>query len=277
MKRIGIIGANGFIGRHLYKELLADGHTVYGASFPQFDVRFSPWPFAEPIDILIIASHLGSVDDCKVKQTETYAVNVTGVIRILEEATKRNVVPVYLSSNMVFAGERADYREDEAVSPLTEYGKQKAEVEAYIQQHFSNFIITRLTKIYSGQLDEPSLVSDWVTAWRNNKSVLAIDDMVISPVLIDDLIKIFNQLIDSDFTGVLHIGGPEQLSVFDLALACVRQIKGDESLVIRKKRADFRFAETRPPYQTLNTDTLQSLIIWPLTSLPAVFARLNRE
>lgn len=284
MKTIGIVGANGFIGSYLYSQLGSDNNRVYGTKYSsskkkdeliQFDITASPWPFENHIDVLIIASHIGSIDDCKLKQAQTYATNVTGVIRLLQEAEKRQTKPVYLSSNMVFAGQRQDYREDDPYSTLTKYGKQKVEVETYIKQNFPRHIITRLTKVYSANNSDKSFLADWVTTWKTGKPVPAISDMVISPVLVNDVAKIISHLIKNEMSGVMHIGGPQDASVFDFAQLCAQQLGVNESLVIQKKRSDFSFVEPRPAWQTLNTDALADVISWPLVALPDAFTHLQ--
>ncbi len=63
------------------------------------------------MDYVFCCAQFGGIDECKRNELATRAVNVHGMIRVLEALRDTMPVPVYLSSNIVFPGERVDYDE----------------------------------------------------------------------------------------------------------------------------------------------------------------------
>src|SRR6185312_234130 len=76
----------------------------------------------------------------------TAKVNVESVTRLLAEIMAAGATPIYLSTDYVFDGSRPLRREDEPQAPNTEYGRQKAAVERWLQSRTEPWIVARLSK-----------------------------------------------------------------------------------------------------------------------------------
>lgn len=251
-----VIGSEGLIGSRISRRLADLGWNVIRGTKAQLDLR-SPsidWLQALPkVDYVFCCAQCGDIDECKRNELATRAVNVHGMISVLEALRDTMPVPVYLSSNMVFPGERVDYDESDAPDPRTSYGRQKLEVEEYIRKSFSQFLIVRLTKVYGLEVNDGTLFTSWLDSWAQQQRVRAATDLTISPVYVGDVTNSLLTLIESSSFGVRHVAGPESASVYDFAVRLARFFRVATTSVEPVSRTLFSAVEARPRFQTLRS------------------------
>jgi dTDP-4-dehydrorhamnose reductase len=251
-----VIGSEGFIGSRIARRLAELDWNVTHTTREQLDLR-SPsvdWLRALPkMDYVFCCAQSGDIDDCERNEPATRAVNVHGMISVLETLRDTMPVPVYLSSNMVFPGERADYDESDVPDPRTSYGRQKLEVEEYIRKSFSRFLIVRLTKVYGVELNDGTVFTSWLDSWARQQRVRAATDLTISPVYVGDVTSSLLALIECGSFGVRHVAGPENASVYDFAVRLARCFRVATTSVEPVSRTLFSAVEARPRFQTLRS------------------------
>jgi dTDP-4-dehydrorhamnose reductase len=251
-----VIGAEGFIGSRISRRLADLDWSVIRSTREQLDLR-SPstrWLRALPqMDYVFCCAQCGDIDECKRNEPGTRAVNVHGMICVLEALRDAMPVPVYLSSNMVFPGERADYDESDAPDPRTSYGRQKLEVEEYIRKSFSRSLIVRLTKVYGVERNDRTLFTSWLDGWTRQQRVDAATDLTIAPVYVGDVTNSLLAMIEGDRFGVHHVAGPEIASVCDFAVRLARRFGVAATAVEPVSRTLFSAVEARPRFQTLHS------------------------
>jgi dTDP-4-dehydrorhamnose reductase len=245
-----ILGGDGFIGSHIGKTFNATPviHDLRESAEGKFD-------YIQKDDVVFHAAHFGSIDECATNISGTRDVNVLGTIRFFEELKKRNAFPVYFSTNMVFSGGKPFYSEKETPSPVTEYGKQKREVEGYIERTFERYLIIRMTKVYGK--GSRSFIDSFIEALTDNKEVRAIADMYSAPIYIEDVLTALQALLMDKRTGICHLSGPKERLIDEIALLAANHLKVDESLVAPISVYDLSLAENRPVHNSLSCDTLQ--------------------
>lgn len=251
-----VIGSEGFIGSRISRRLADLDWHVTRSTKEQLDLR-SPsvdWLHALPkMDYVFCCAQFGDVDECKRNELATRAANVHGMISVLEALRDTMPVPVYLSSNMVFPGERADYDESDVPDPRTSYGRQKLEVEEHIRKSFSQFLIVRLTKVYGVEVNDGTLFTSWMDCWAQEQRVKAATDLTISPVYVGDVTSALVTLIESGRFGVRHVAGPESASVYAFAVRLARFFRIATTSVDPVSRTLLSAVEARPRFQTLRS------------------------
>jgi dTDP-4-dehydrorhamnose reductase len=251
-----VIGSEGFIGSRISRRLAELDWNVTRSTKEQLDLR-SPsvdWLHALPkMDYVFCCARFGDIDECERNELATRAVNVHGMISVLEALRDTMPVPVYLSTNMVFPGERVDYDESDVPDPRTSYGRQKLEVEEYIRKSFSRFLIVRLTKVYGLEVNDGTLFTSWLDSWAQQQRVRAATDLTISPVYVGDVTSALLTLIEGGSFGVRHVAGPESASVYDFAVRLARCFRVAATAVEPVSRTLFSAVEARPRFQTLRS------------------------
>jgi GDP-4-dehydro-6-deoxy-D-mannose reductase len=149
--RILVTGSNGFVGRHLCRHLAAIGDEVVAYPGPGSDgsLDITDWEavrreigLVQPEGIIHLAG-VSSVAWSHAKPLETFGVNVTGTINLLQavrEAGQTARVLLVGSGEMygrLLEGRAA--REDHPLSPLSPYAASKCAAECVARQYSASY------------------------------------------------------------------------------------------------------------------------------------------
>jgi len=151
--KILITGNLGFIGSHLHKKLLAQGHDVKGvdnASHPcgqnvpynYADVRYysSVYKLVDWADVIFHLAAQINVDKSIDQAEETVAVNVTGTVNVLDAITKLDKKMIYASSSEIYGSSLSEImNEDHALNPHSPYGASKAGADRLCKSYFTTY------------------------------------------------------------------------------------------------------------------------------------------
>ncbi len=193
MKRVLIIGINGFAGSHLanyiVKNALAEVHgTVYGKP-PNLEsigeikdkIKISECDITNPVSVENaikesspeIIFHLAAqafVPESIKNPAETINANIFGSLNVFEAVRKNNLNPVIqiASSGEVYGSapeKELPLRETNALRPLNPYAATKAAVDLFAFQYFKMYglktIITRAFNHAGPWQNEQFVVSNW--------------------------------------------------------------------------------------------------------------------
>src|SRR5208282_424129 len=146
--RVEIIGATGLVGYSLWRELAKPemkkkGWEVSGSYFTHTEKGFNRLDMRsrEAVEshfnqfkpeVVVITAANPFVDYCETHKEKTREVNVDATIQTAQSAAKRKAKVVFFSSEYVFSGREVPYDEKDGMNSLSEYGRQKAEVERWI-------------------------------------------------------------------------------------------------------------------------------------------------
>lgn len=123
---------------------------------------------------------------------------------------------IHLSTDVIFDGQQAPYREEDAPRPLHAYGRAKAAAEQIVSRHPDSVII-RTSLIYG--LQKLDRGTGWVVeALKKGEPVTLFSDQIRNPVLADSLAQACLELAAHDYRGVLHVAGADRISRADFTL-----------------------------------------------------------
>ena len=97
--------------------------------------------------------------------------------------TKKKII--FLSSSVVFNGNKEFYQEHDYRKPISNYGKHKKEIEDYIKKYSKNYAILRLSKVDTALLP---LIGEWANKLNHNLSISPFSSSYISPVPIKSVL-----------------------------------------------------------------------------------------
>ena len=165
-KKILITGSTGLLGLSLIKNK-PTGVNIYAGyyNFPKerlpntevaeyilFDIRsrgevLNVFNKVCP-DIVIHTASLGNVDYCERHKQEAWQSNVEGSWNVIEACRAKRAILVFTSSNAVFDGENAPYKETDKPNPIDCYGNTKLRTELDIAEGGIKYGIMRLITMY---------------------------------------------------------------------------------------------------------------------------------
>jgi dTDP-4-dehydrorhamnose reductase len=281
MRRALVIGGSGFVGRALLSQLGRDRgvgtwHSKPSADLLQFDAvtgRLSELLSALPNDVthLFLPFGITNPERCVRDPATTRTVNVDGVIRLMEDAFLAGLVPIFVSSDYVHDGTRPLRTEDEPQVPTTEYGRQKAAVERWLQARQEPWLVARLSKVVSGDTGENGILGQWVNDIRAGRPMRSATDQIFSPALVGDVAGAMIKLAEANLRGIYHVAGPEPVSRCDLNRLLLNSIRAVDARVEASVEAcslrDIPSLERRPLNTSLSVAKLQAAIAWPFVSM----------
>ena len=185
------------------------------------------------------------------------AVNTDGSENVARAAAAVGARLVHLSTDVVFDGRKgAPYVEDDPLSPVTGYGRAKAEAELRVRAACPEALIVRTSLLYGGaQPSKHELAA-------HDPEFTFYTNEVRSPVHVGDLAHGLLELVAQDVQGPLHVAGADAVSRADLA----ELIRGAP---VRRAPAP----ETRPLDCSLDSSRAQGLLATRLRGVREVLGR----
>jgi dTDP-4-dehydrorhamnose reductase len=170
---------------------------------------------------------------------------------------------IHMSTDALFDGDHAPYRESDDPSPVNAYGRAKALAEGAVKDACPDAAIVRASLIIAP--DGSDGTSSWALArLRAGERVTFFDDEFRMPILVEDLAAMLweiGALDPAERRGVWHLPGAERLSRFDLGKILCRRFGLDESLIDAASVASM--PEPRPRDVSLVSDRASSLTVRP--------------
>ena len=261
-----VVGSDSLIGGALINELARVEQRVLGTTRRRSTVRSDrlfldlgqnseSWQLPSRVSVAVICAGVTKIEDCGRDPAVTSRINVESVIRLTNKLATSDTFIIYLSTNQVFDGSIPNRLGDDAPSPQTEYGRQKAEVERHLETFAGRVSIVRLTKVLG---TNESLLNGWLDALRKGEVIHPFKDMVMSPVPLSFVVTALGKIIETRSAGVVQISGEMDVTYADVAYHLARRVGASKELVqpISYVEAGLRLASA-PPHTTLDTSRLQ--------------------
>ncbi|MFO0800093.1 MAG: sugar nucleotide-binding protein [Gemmataceae bacterium] len=258
-----VVGADGGIGRPLLARLRAVGRPAVGTTRRadcdglHLDLASHPdsWQLPDRVAVAYLCAAVTSIDACRRDPAGTRVVNVDRTLALADQLQERGAHVIFLSTNQVFDGTVPFRGEADAVCPLTEYGRQKADAEAALLAA-GDATVVRFTKVVP---PEWPIVRNWRAAFERGEPVEAFGDMVLSPVPLPVATEALTRVGGKRPGGVIHVSGAEDCSYAEFARRLAATICADPGLVRAVSCRERGIpAEAAPAHTALATERLVS-------------------
>lgn len=258
-----ILGASGRIGGYLFNRFKQDGIDVAGTycnSKKQGLMHFSLESAAlkdlgvNPSHIIFCAAANPS-PELSGKMENSYDANVTKTINLIDACFESNIVPIYISSDNVFDGEKGNYKETDKTNPLNNYGKIKCEVENHLIASQKPYILLRMGKVFG--IDDTLILETFKNLKQRIKTPYATDQL-FTPTYSEDLYEFVKKAIANNYHGVFHLGSTKALTRYEVAQR-IKEYFGMNAEIIPARINELGLSEKRPVKIDLNIDKYVNL------------------
>jgi len=216
-----VTGATGYLGRELMRSADAAGVSSADADLRDPDAVAALFARLRPTAVINTAY-----------RQDDRAVTFDGAVNVARAAAGARLVQV--STDVVFDGEKGvPYVEEDEPTPLTDYGRAKADAERAVLAAHPEALVVRTSLLYGGPEPGPQerLAADPDASFFT--------DEFRCPIQVGDLARALLELVATDRAGVLHVAGCDRLSRAEfaalLAGAPVRTASIAESGLVRPR------------------------------------------
>ncbi|WP_338503896.1 UDP-glucuronic acid decarboxylase family protein [Sphingomonas kaistensis] len=264
-KRVMVTGGAGFLGSHLIKRLLDDGHEVLCvdnlftgtkdnlrevAGNPHFeflrhDITF---PLFVEVDEIYNLACPASPIHYQHDPVQTTKTSVIGAINMLGLAKRLGARIFQASTSEVYGDPHVHPQQEDywgnvnPIGPRSCYDEGKRCAETlffdYHRQHGMEIKVVRIFNTYGPHMHpaDGRVVSNFIMQALRNEPITIYGDgsQTRSFCYVDDLINGFVKLMDSpaEVTGPINIGNPNEFTILELAEMAIRRT-GSSSEIIR--------------------------------------------
>ncbi len=205
MIKTAVIGASGFLGRHLlrsyrqsYPDCVGTACSNPSPGLAHFDLR-KPDLAALRLEetghrAVLIASARPNITFCEQQPTAAYAVNVTGTLELLRQIGRTPMSVIFLSSDYVFEGNKGNYTDTDKVKPTTAYGRHKALIEREIPSLVENYLVLRLSKVFGVEKNDGTFLDELARSLSAGQTIQAAVDQLFCPIEVSDLVRVIHAM-----------------------------------------------------------------------------------
>lgn len=206
------------------------------------------------------------VDEAEREIERCFRENVTGPVMMAQACAELKIPLLTFSSDLVFDGSLSEpYTESHPVSPLSVYGRSKAESESSVLSHHPGALVIR-TSAFFGPWDQANFVTQSLCQLLRGTPVTAATDVQVSPTYVPDLVHTCLDLLIDGEHGLLHLTNQGRTSWSELARAAAGlaaqhhlHLSLNPHLIVERTLAELALAAPRPLHSVLTSEWLKVL------------------
>jgi dTDP-4-dehydrorhamnose reductase len=271
--RLLLTGASGNLGGHILHALPHPsdviawsgrragsllGHLLHPIDIADPVAVSAAFAAARP-NVVLHTAAMASIAACHRDAEQARRVNVDGTAQLCELAKQHGARLIYISTDMVFDGEHAPYREEDPVRPLSIYGRTKAEAEQHVLANPMNVVI-RISLLEGPSIvGVPAFYDQQVQALQQGQPLKLFVDEWRTPLPLAEAATALLAIARSSFSGLIHVGGPERLSRYEMGQRLAARLGLSSECLIPARRDDAPGVEPRPRDLSLDSSRFRSL------------------
>jgi len=279
MKKLLITGASGFLGWHLC-QLAKQEWEIYGtylshsleipgmkmlkANLTNFQELKRIFNDVKPEAVIHTAAH-SQPNFCQTNPKESHAINVIASCNIAGLCADNSIPCAFTSTDLVFDGLNAPYRETDAVCPVNLYGEQKVMAEAGMLEKYPMTAVCRMPLMFGAETPTAkSFIQPFIQTLQAEKELNLFIDEFRTPVSGKTAAKGLLLALEK-VNGIIHLGGKERISRYDFGQLLVEVFQLPAIGLKSCQQQDVKMAAPRPADVSLDSSKAFELGYKPLS------------
>lgn len=165
---------------------------------------------------IIHAAAVAQVGLCEAHPRQTATINVAVPTLLADLCAEKGIDYLFTSTDLVFDGQLAPYKEQNRVNPVCTYGEQKAQAEQVVLERCPKALVCRLPLMFGlAPYAERHFTLQMLSAFNQNRTVTLLTDEYRTPVDNNSAAQGILRVLGRH-QGILHLGGRTRISRYDL-------------------------------------------------------------
>ena len=278
MKKLLVTGASGFLGWNLCTRAKQEWE-VYGTCFSKaieipnvtlvkadlrdFQEIKRLFQEIQPAGIIHTAAQ-SNPNFCQTYPDEAHPINVTASCNLAGLSADYSIPCVFTSTDLVFDGFNAPYRETDPVCPVNHYGEQKVMAEQGMLERYPRVAVCRMPLMFGLANSANSFIQPFIKVLREGKELSLFTDYFRTPVsgqtAADGLLLALEKV-----EGLLHLGGKERISRYEFGRLMADVLELPQKRLKTCQQKDVPMAAPRPADVSLDSSKAFALGYEPLS------------
>ncbi len=279
MKKLLITGASGFLGWHIC-QIAKPEWEVYGTYCTHFlenpstkllKVDLTNFQEIKQIfseikpDAVIHTAAQSQPNYCENNPEESKAINVTASCNIAGLCADYSIPCVFTSTDLVFDGLNAPYKETDPVCPVNVYGEQKVMAEEGMLEKYPMTAICRMPLMFgTATPTATSFMQPFIQSLKEGKELKLFIDEFRTPVSGKTAARGLLLALEK-VNGLIHLGGKERISRYDFGRLLVEVFQLPTAGLKACRQQDVKMAAPRPSDVSLDSSKAFALGYAPLS------------
>lgn len=270
-----IVGASSFAGEYIARYCQDNNLRFVGTYYShpneytelQFNLltdAFSDLLKQIPLDNgqlhILLCSAETNIDNCKRNLQESYDLNVGATKRLIDEVKTTGHKLVFFSSEAVFDGKTGLYTEKDVPHPITEYGRQKLEIEKYIQSTLSDALIFRLSRAVASTFGAPDIFGEFYRRMHNQEPIICLKGQSFCLTDVKDIAEAIVLSCERNLRGLYHISSSNYITRYELAQLYAQRFFSGYEKIYEKDYSEIPFLDNRHIRGGLSGTYLQGIL-----------------
>lgn len=266
--KILITGAEGQLGRSMADQLQSRPDIqMLAFNRHQLDITSAPAVAKtlsqEQPDMVINTAAYTQVDRAELETKQAHRVNSAGSANLANSCAQTNIPLIHFSTDYVFDGKNACYKESDRPSPIGVYGASKLAGERAIEEMCSQYLILRCSWLFSAYGN--NFVKTMLNLGRTKDQLHVVEDQTGKPTSCAEIARVTLQIINniSQQWGLYHLAQPQTTSWFEFANSIFAEAQ-KQQMGLRVRRVNpipssaYTTAAKRPQNSALDCEKLCS-------------------
>ncbi|MBF2027501.1 MAG: NAD(P)-dependent oxidoreductase [Oscillatoriales cyanobacterium C42_A2020_001] len=262
-----ITGASGFLGWNLC-QIAATTWEVYGTycsrqcqipgttllklDLTDFHQVKTVLHSLQPDAVIHLAAQ-SSPNLCQTQPEASAKLNVTAACNLAGWCGDRDIPCVFTSTDLVFNGQNAPYRETDPVSPVNRYGEQKVLAEVGMLERYPKTAICRMPLMFgTAPTHASSFIQSFIQTLRDGKELRLFIDEFRTPVSATTAAKGLLLALEQ-VQGQIHLGGRERISRYEFGCLMAEVLELPTTGLTACRQQDQPMAAARPADVSLDS------------------------
>jgi dTDP-4-dehydrorhamnose reductase len=278
MKKLLVTGASGFLGWNLCNDVKSNWevtgtffrHPVSYKNVNTIKLDLTNYKLLEKMfnvirpDAVIHTAGATDPNYCQEHPEETAKINVDAAVNIAGFCADSKIPYIFTSTDLIFDGLHAPYKEDDPARPVNIYGEQKALAEADIQRTYPGTVICRMPLMFGepGPASQ-SFIQPMITSLKSGEEIKLFVDEFRTPVSGKTAARGLLLALQQG-KGILHLGGAERISRYNFGLLLMDVMRIRNARLKRCQQKDMPMSAPRALDVSLDSSRAFALGYKPL-------------
>ncbi|AFY34630.1 NAD(P)-dependent oxidoreductase [Calothrix sp. PCC 7507] len=279
MQKLLITGASGFLGWHICQITKQEwevygtylSHSIEIAGMKTLKANLTDFQELKRIfrdinpDAVIHTAAQSQPNFCQTHPQESQAINVTASCDIAGLCADYSIPCVFTSTDLVFDGLNAPYRETDPVCPINLYGEQKVMAEVGMLERYPQTAVCRMPLMFGmATPTASSFIQPFIQTLETGKELNLFIDEFRTPVSATTASQGILLALEK-VNGYIHLGGKERISRYHFGQLLVEIFQLPVTNLQACRQQDVKMAAPRPPDVSLDSSKAFELGYKPLS------------